>query len=230
MSKSLVWQDWINEALDEYEFAKESFENSYNDKRYKFYCFHFQQSAEKALKAVVIKTGSVKDFDSLKTHKIEELLLMISELKDREDYEELLEDAAYLSAFAVIRRYPDSPYEPSKCEVVDAMNCNKKIYNIAVDILLSYVPLYLQIFPDYDDIINIITGWNDTSNVNDYMPSMSYNLPNSSLLKLTIDYKNPSFRHGNKRYTLYLDDKIKKSSNSMDVIMHEVNMIKKNIM
>lgn len=126
MSKSLVWQDWINEALDEYEFAKESFENSYNDKRYKFYCFHFQQSAEKALKAVVIKTGSVKDFDSLKTHKIEELLLMISELKDREDYEELLEDAAYLSAFAVIRRYPDSPYEPSKCEVVDAMNCNKK--------------------------------------------------------------------------------------------------------
>ena len=37
MSKSLVWQDWINEALDEYEFAKESFENSYNDKRYKFY-------------------------------------------------------------------------------------------------------------------------------------------------------------------------------------------------
>ena len=28
----------------------------------------------------------------------------------------------------------------------------------------------------------------------------------------------------------YIDDKIKKSSNSMDVIMHEVNMIKKNIM
>ena len=67
-------------------------------------CFHAQQAAEKALKAVLIKRGiSIR-----KTHDLEELHRLVGG-----DFEPSAEELAPLTPYAVQSRYPDWPVQPA---------------------------------------------------------------------------------------------------------------------
>jgi len=54
------------------------------------------------------------------------------------------------------------------------------------------VPLYMRVFPDYDDELIIPEGWEDTSWGNDCCPSIC-RIPNADF-QVYQDYKDPKLR------------------------------------
>ena len=84
--------------------------------------FHSQQTAEKALKALLIALGKRPP----KTHRIELLieLVRISGVETRELQEQGLEK---LSNYAVEARYPDFEEEPSEEEAEEALRLARKV-------------------------------------------------------------------------------------------------------
>ncbi len=83
-------------------------------------CFHAQQAAERILKAYLIEISvSVP-----KTHNLMHLLTLAQE-KDK-DFEQLADDAALLTPFAVQMRY-DQDFWPSLDDTVEARKATIKI-------------------------------------------------------------------------------------------------------
>ena len=93
--------DWLRYARSDLELAGI---NRPEEVLFEELCFHAQQAAEKALKAVLIAKG----ISSPKTHNIRMLLDIISQvtIAPRE-----VEDAAGLTDYAVTTRYPGD-FEP----------------------------------------------------------------------------------------------------------------------
>lgn len=88
---------------------------------------------------------------------------------------------------------------------------------------------YKKVYPLYDDVLPYISGWRDSSIIDDKMPSVSRKYENH-ILKLTVDYKNQELRciesKNKKRYTLYYDgDKIIEH-NSFDKIKNVISRYK----
>ena len=50
-------------------------------------------------------------------------------------------------------------------------------------------PLYLQEFPDYDDTLPTLEGFDDYSWHNDSCPSLGKELPNGDFICIYLDYK-----------------------------------------
>jgi HEPN domain-containing protein len=93
-----IISEWITKADEDFEFAL------INQKEgrsfYAQICFHFQQSAEKYLKAFII----ANELEFRRSHELP-LLLNICLSKDP-SFKELREDCEYLTTFYIETRYP----------------------------------------------------------------------------------------------------------------------------
>jgi HEPN domain-containing protein len=125
-----VW-DWLEEAREDYSTALQLFRAG----RYAHACFHAQQGAEKALKALII-------FHKRLIHRSHDLLELYSEVKDflvLED--EVKEGLAELSAYYTQARYPNAglrrpSLEIGKAQAERALKISEGVIN-AIDRLFA---------------------------------------------------------------------------------------------
>ena len=128
MVDRLIIEEWIAKAEDDFKFARIIFAegNEYYDQ----ICFHFQQSAEKYLKAYIIAHGL--GFE--KTHDLP-LLLQRCSAKDPA-FEALKSSCDYLNAFYIRSRYPvDWPMETTKDKTQRALLAAEQIRNLVKSLL-----------------------------------------------------------------------------------------------
>ena len=92
-------------------------------------CYHAQQAAEKALKALL--AGASRNLE--KTHDLIRLLDLCEDIDPR--LRALFHDAALLTPFATQSRYPDMGPQPNAYQARDALDAAMKI-RAAVKILL----------------------------------------------------------------------------------------------
>lgn len=95
----LHYQNWLNEADKDFRYASWSLENAEED-FYSFILFHFQQAAEKYLKAYIV----FKNLPFKKIHELPELLATIRAID--QSFAEIEEEALFLNDFYVDMRYP----------------------------------------------------------------------------------------------------------------------------
>lgn len=93
-----IVHEWISKANEDFEFAQVNFEEGKSF--FAQICFHFQQAAEKYLKAYII----THELEFLKIHDLPSLL-KICMSKDS-TFEQLREDCEYLTTFYIDTRYP----------------------------------------------------------------------------------------------------------------------------
>ncbi|MFH1258960.1 MAG: HEPN domain-containing protein [Elusimicrobiota bacterium] len=92
-----IFKEWIQKADEDFEFAVASLEcGAY----YAQICFHFQQAAEKYLKAFII----ANQLNFRPVHNLLELLLICG--KKEPKIKEIEENCQYLNAFYIDTRYP----------------------------------------------------------------------------------------------------------------------------
>jgi HEPN domain-containing protein len=97
MADAKLIQEWLRKADEDLAFAGSIIEDS---PFYAQICFHFQQSAEKYLKAVVVA-------DELEFQKIHDLVALLKScLKSRPELSGLMPDCKLLSRFYIDTRYP----------------------------------------------------------------------------------------------------------------------------
>ncbi|TGM36188.1 HEPN domain-containing protein [Leptospira levettii] len=87
-------------------------------------CFHAQQTAEKSLKAVLIK----ENVDFLFTHNIKTLILS---LPDRIERPSFFDELAILTDYAVSTRYPGDYEEILEAEYTKAIELAELVFNWA---------------------------------------------------------------------------------------------------
>jgi HEPN domain-containing protein len=97
MPNEEVVREWIHKAEEDFGFASSSLEL---ETYFAPICFHFQQAAEKYLKAFIIANG----LEFRPVHSLQELL-EICRPKDP-GIEEIQEACRYLNAFYIDTRYP----------------------------------------------------------------------------------------------------------------------------
>jgi len=120
-------QEWIRYAESAYVLAnkgKVSTKVLYND-----LCFEAQQSAEKAIKALLI----FYNIKFPKTHDIEYLLNLLKQAKV--DIPEVVRDAKILTDYANLSRYPDSFDTIDKKEYKQAIKLTEKVLKWAKSII-----------------------------------------------------------------------------------------------
>ena len=91
------FNEWISYAKKDLEAAK--FLTNMHPQPLEIICYHCQQSAEKSIKALIIKSG----IQIKKTH---DLLLLLQDLKNKIDINPIKIDCAELTNYSVITRYP----------------------------------------------------------------------------------------------------------------------------
>lgn len=128
LEKDKLVTRWISLACGELAYAQKSLElgEQFNDK----ICFHCQQAAEKALKALLIAL----EVRPPKTHDIRALVALIS--KDFPDMLDTLTPVVDLTDYAVEIRYPDEWYVPDAAETERAIELAHKAI-IVVDARLK---------------------------------------------------------------------------------------------
>jgi HEPN domain-containing protein len=93
-----IVEEWLAKAQEDFEFARINLEEQ------KFFyaqiCFHFQQAAEKYLKAYIV----ARELEFRKIHELE-LLRKICQEKDR-SFQEIKSECEFLNTFYVDTRYP----------------------------------------------------------------------------------------------------------------------------
>ena len=120
MVDRLIIDEWLAKADKDFEFAQIVFaeEKEYYDQ----ICFHFQQSAEKYLKAYII----ANDLGFERTHDLP-LLLQKCTQKDSA-FQALKADCGYLTAFYIHTRYPmDWPVQTTKDKAQRAQDAAARI-------------------------------------------------------------------------------------------------------
>lgn len=91
------FNEWISYAKKDLEAAK--FLTNMHPQPLEIICYHCQQSAEKSIKALIVKNG----IQIKKTH---DLLLLLQDLKNKIDINSIKKDCAELTNYSVITRYP----------------------------------------------------------------------------------------------------------------------------
>ncbi len=124
MDKKDLIEEWLKKSEHDLGTAKITFLNKleYSDT----ICFHCQQAAEKSLKAVWIKLG----IKVIKTHDLLFLLDKISEIENVES--EIYKYCEILNDFSIEIRYPGEIIEPTKEEVIEAIEATEKIMSFAI--------------------------------------------------------------------------------------------------
>ncbi|MBA4391895.1 MAG: hypothetical protein C0399_13305 [Syntrophus sp. (in: bacteria)] len=97
VDQSIV-KEWIAKGEEDYNFARVNLEEGRNF--FAQICFHFQQAAEKYLKAFIVAS----DLEFRRVHDLG-LLLKVCSTKD-DSFEDLRETCEFLSAFYIEARYP----------------------------------------------------------------------------------------------------------------------------
>ena len=93
-----IIKEWMIKGDQDFEFARINFEE---DKQfYAQICFHFNQAAEKYLKAFIIA-------NRLEFRKIHDLHLLLKQCKSKDpSFSQLEDDCEYLATFYIETRYP----------------------------------------------------------------------------------------------------------------------------
>jgi HEPN domain-containing protein len=127
MQNKEVVKEWIDKAEEDFGFASISIE--YTD-YFAQICFHFQQAAEKYLKAFII--ANKLEFRSI--HNLLELLEICREKKS--SIAEIEEDCRYLNPFYIDTRYPVHwPTHYDKETAIKARDSAEEIRKWITDIL-----------------------------------------------------------------------------------------------
>lgn len=110
---------WMEMAQSDLAYAQASLalDESFRDK----ICFHCQQAAEKALKALLVAS----EIRFPKTHDLRALLSLLSSAEVG-DIVRPLSEIVDLNDYAVELRYPDDWYEPSQTETLRAIELAEK--------------------------------------------------------------------------------------------------------
>ena len=107
---------WITMSKQDYEVAKHLYENFY-PKPLETICYHSQQSAEKAIKTVILSLGAEGGLP--RKH---DLTFLLNQIKNQVDIDDsVLSAADRLNAYSVNVRYPDEMF----LEKEDAENALK---------------------------------------------------------------------------------------------------------
>jgi HEPN domain-containing protein len=98
MANSSIVQEWLARAEDDFQFARLNLEEKKSF--YAQICFHFQQAAEKYLKAYIIA-------NDLEFQKIHDLSLLVKVcLSKNPSFDNIREDCEFLNTFYIDSRYP----------------------------------------------------------------------------------------------------------------------------
>ncbi|MBU0700630.1 HEPN domain-containing protein [bacterium] len=98
VDKTLI-QEWLNKADEDFGFALRNLDDEGNT-FYAQICFHFQQSAEKYLKAYIV----AYELPFKKIHELSELLRICQEHDD--SFSKFQEECDFLTDFYIDTRYP----------------------------------------------------------------------------------------------------------------------------
>lgn len=121
MANDEVVREWLGMAEQDFGFARLNLEGSSNA-FYPQICFHFQQSAEKYLKAFIISRG----LPLKKTHDLSYLVDLCSEAE--KSLIQLKDDCDFLTDFYIETRYPVHwPSQFDKKEAVQAQEAAERI-------------------------------------------------------------------------------------------------------
>ena len=112
--------DWMKKA--EHDFKSAKIILSSGEEIYDSVCFHAQQVAEKALKALF----TARHIEFPKTHN----LLLLSNLLQDADLLKFNEDLESLTKYAVESRYPGDYVEPGHEEAQKALDTATQVYNL----------------------------------------------------------------------------------------------------
>jgi HEPN domain-containing protein len=124
-----IIQEWLKKADDDFDFAVSVIDES---SFYSHICFHFHQSAEKYLKAIIVADA----IEFKKIHDLVALLKMI--IVKRSDFKELTENCKLLSPYYIDTRYPVHwPTDYTKETAIKAKDAAEKIRNRVRSILLN---------------------------------------------------------------------------------------------
>ena len=119
-------REWLNTAKDDLRVAEHLL--SLYPVPLEIICYHCQQSAEKALKAVLTSF----DTDPPRTHDLSELCRLCSEMDSQ--YKRFEETCAMLTAYGVQTRYPPS-MELESQDIDRALNASKILLQSVEQIL-----------------------------------------------------------------------------------------------
>jgi HEPN domain-containing protein len=120
-------REWLNRARSDLALAKATREGVYLEDL----CFHAQQGAEKAIKALLIKFGVEFPY----VHDLARLLTLAEEAGQR--IPETVRQAERLTRFAIIARYPGLAGEVSEEEYEDAFSLAEGVVRWVENILGS---------------------------------------------------------------------------------------------
>jgi len=111
--------EWLKKANEDYAFASSILPDT---TFYAQVCFHFQQAAEKFLKAYIVKN----ELEFKKIHDLTKLLQLCSESKN--DFNSLFEECNMLTDYYIDTRYPVHwPATVDKKEAEQALEAARKI-------------------------------------------------------------------------------------------------------
>jgi HEPN domain-containing protein len=134
MADAEIVREWLDKADEDFQFA--SIVLTEGKPYHPQICFHFQQAAEKYLKACTI----LYDLEFRKTH---DLTLILKSLLDREPgFEQLRYDVEFLSTFYIDTRYPVHwPVSYSRNEAQKALEAASRIRDLVRKAISSEEPL-----------------------------------------------------------------------------------------
>lgn len=120
MNKSLEYKEWLKRANSNLNLGKTLIQGV----NLEDLCFNFQQSVEKALKAVLIKY----EIKIPRTHSISELISLLKSIP-LDIPKEIEENAPSLNIYAVETRYPDNYFLVDKDDYEEALLIAQKVYD-----------------------------------------------------------------------------------------------------
>ncbi len=122
-----IIQEWIEKADEDFNFATSVVEDS---SYYAQICFHYQQAAEKYLKAFIVA-------HELEFKKVHDLIDLLNICCTKEPLLSQIEpDCNFLSRFYIDTRYPVHwPIKYTKNNAINAQRCAKKIGDTLINLL-----------------------------------------------------------------------------------------------
>lgn len=132
MVDSEITREWIAKADDDFRFAQINLDEG--KPFLAFICFHFQQSAEKYLKAYII----AHDLEFKKIHDLPALLKTC--MGENQSLERLNSDCEFLNTFYIETRYPVHwPTHFTKQEAIKAKDAADRIRQVIIKALRSII-------------------------------------------------------------------------------------------
>ena len=187
--------------------------------------YKFQQSIEKALKAIILcKDSSIFEAKHSTTQLLDNVRKFdVIDLSD-DDREITLKIDKDFTKF----RYPEAGDEIKEQNVILYKEFAEMLLPKAKNFVLRFIPKYLEVFPKFDDdeFIEKLKKWKDISNSEDEMPSFEYkNKKSGDIYKIFVNFEDHELRkkewEDNKRFRLLKNGKEISLANSLDYIIHE---------